>query len=589
MTGADISSRDAVREVLGATDIVDLIGGYLELKPSGGPRYKARCPFHNENTPSFMVNRDRQTYHCFGCDRGGDAISFVQEHDGLTFGETLQKLADRAGVKLPAWRGGKGATDDDQRKKLLEFGQFAAKFFKETLQNESRGKAGREYLETRRLRPEITEKFGLGYVGDEWSALLDSGRRAGFSDHVIETSGLAKKGEKGTLYDHFRHRVMFPIRDVAGNVVAFGGRDLGDSPAKYINSPENPVYRKSRVLYGLHEAREGLKRAGEAILVEGYFDLLRCFDCGIDNVVATCGTALTADQAALIKRYVPKVLVVFDGDAAGIKAAVRSVGILTGAGLAVRPLVLPDGKDPDDYLRGAGPEAFRGLAERAADFVGFYVRANETRAQTIEGRTDLATELFEILGHIQDGLRRDEYLKRLASELGLNASKCREEFARFQAGKQRRRPPAEPGPARPAVAISYEDRIFLASLLAREDLIQRLREALEHVELPEGPLKEVLVALASSGSEQMLRGLVTEEARKLYSAAASAEETWGEHSETRVRDRIVSFHKESLKVRARGLQEAIDRAQREGDAPRLEELAMEKITVQKEIENLGAA
>lgn len=588
MTRADMSSRDAVREVLAATDIVDLVGGYVALKPAGGARLKGLCPFHNEDTPSFMVNRDRQTFHCFGCDRGGDAITFIQEHDGLTFPETLEKLADRAGIRLPAWRGGSG-TDDDLRKKLLEFGKFAAKFFRTTLNDAGRGKVGREYLATRSLKPEIIEQFRLGYVPDEWSALLDAAKRAGFSEAVIEKSGLVKRGDRGSLYDLFRNRVIFPIRDIAGNVVAFGGRDLGDSPAKYINSPENPVYKKSRVLYGLHESREGLKRTGEAILVEGYFDLLRCFDAGIDNVVATCGTALTAEQAALIKRYVPNVLVVFDGDAAGIKAAIRSVAILTGAGLTVKPLVLPDGKDPDDFIKEAGREEFLRIAEQAGDFVSFYVVANETRAQTIEGRTEIAAELFEIIGHIHDGLRRDEYLKRLASELNLNAAKCREEFARYQAGKLRRRPfadaPAEP-PKRP---VSYDDRIFLASLLATDGLLERLRETLERVEPPEGPLAEILQALSGPDAGGVLRDLESDEARRLYLAATNTDETWGEHSEQRVLDRIESFRRESLRRQARQLQEAIERAQRSGEIARVDELVLEKITVEKEIREIGAA
>ena len=417
--------------------------------------------------------------------------------------------------------------------------------------------------------------------------MLDAATRAGFNETVVEKSGLARRGEKGHLYDLFRNRVMFPIRDIAGNIVAFGGRDLGDSPAKYINSPENPVYKKSRVLYGLHEAREGLKRTGYAVLVEGYFDLLRCVDSGIDNVVATCGTALTVEQAALIKRYVPSVLVVFDGDAAGIKAAIRSVGVLTGAGLTVRPLVLPGGKDPDDYIRSAGRDEFLRLAEQASDFVGFYVDANEGRAETIEGRTEIATELFEILGHIQDGLRRDESLKRLASELDLNAAKCREEYARYQSGKQRRRPFREPEPETPKHPVSFDDRIFLASLMSTEGLLERIRDTIGRMELPETPLGETLRVLAISESESVLRVLETDDARRLYVAASNSEETWGEHSERRVLDRIESFRRDSLKRQAQQLQQLIDRAQRSGEIARVDELVIEKITVEKEIREIG--
>ena len=325
-------SREIVAEVLAANDIVEVIGAQLELKPSGAGRLKALCPFHPEKTPSFSVNRERQMFYCFGCQKSGDAITFLCEYEGLTFVQALQKLAEHAGIRLPAFTARDDA-EEYRRKQLLELGKFAAGFYQETLDDPLRGGEARRYLKTRTLEPETVTRFGLGYAPDDWSALTDAARRKGFNDAILEASGLAKRGKSGGLYDLLRHRVVFPIRDVSGNTVAFGGRDLGSGEVKYINSPdETLVYTKGRVLYGLDEARNAMRKQKRAILVEGYFDLLRCFDAGIENVVASCGTALTSQQAALVRRYVPEVVVVFDGDPAGVRAALRGGGHTEGRG-----------------------------------------------------------------------------------------------------------------------------------------------------------------------------------------------------------------------------------------------------------------
>ncbi len=586
---SDSNFKDVVTQVLAANDIVDILGGYLELKPSGGMRFKALCPFHNEKTPSFVVNRDRQTYYCFGCEKNGDAISFIQDHDGLTFRETLQKLADRAGIRLPEFSS-RGGSDDGQRGKLLELAKYADKLFRTNLHHESLGQKGRAYLDTRGLKDETIKTYGLGYTPDEWSILTDAARKDGFSEKELEDCGLAKRGQKGGLYDHFRNRLIIPIRDVAGNVVAFGGRDLGDSPAKYINSPESGIYKKARVLYGLHEARDAMRKEKEAILVEGYFDALRCYDAGIENVVATCGTALTPEQATLIRRYVPSVLVVFDGDTAGIRAALRSVSILTAAGLSVRPMLLPDAQDPDDFIKASGADAFRDLARKADDFVTFYVNANAERIASIEGRTEVAKELFGILRDIEDGIRRDEYLKTVAHNLGLNADRCREEFSRFLVEQNRRPAPVHEEHPQPTFKISYEDRVFLSTLLANQSLVEEFRNALAQDDLPESPLRQVLMALMHSDSVDIMQRLESDQARQLYAAAANADDdTQGERGEVLVKARIISFKKASLERTRRGLQEEIEQAQRQNDASRLDELILRKITIDREIENAGAA
>ena len=573
-------------EVLAGTDIVEIIGTHLELKSSGAARFKALCPFHNEKTPSFTVNRDRQAFYCFGCEKGGDSITFLRDIEGLNFREALQKLADRAGIELPAFTGNdsRGA---QLRTQLIELGKGVARMYRETLLDPAVGEVGRRYLETRQLRAETVERFELGYAPEGWSTLIDFTRRKKIADAVVEESGLAKQGERGNLYDFFRNRLIFPIKDVTGNTVAFGGRDLGDGPAKYINSPESPIYKKSRVLYGLNEARDAMRKADSAILVEGYFDLLRCFDAGIENVVATCGTALTTEQATLIRRYVPEVLVVYDGDPAGVRAALRSVGILVAAGLTVRALALPEGQDPDDYIREHGAQTFKDLAAEAPGFVPFYVRMNRDRTRTIEGRTDVAKELFAILGNIDNALRLDEYLKLLADELELNVQRCREEFAKHMGEKTKRPAPPREAQAAP-VHVNKHDRDFVALLMDEEALLAKARQAMDTIELPSGPVTEVVKAMFEAGTATLMERLESDEAQALYAAAANAENTWGDTGEQLVEERIAAFAKGVLQAKARRIQEEIDEAQRLHDDAKVDELFTRKVGLEKEIRQAGA-
>lgn len=564
-------------------DIVEIAARYVDLKPAGGARFKGLCPFHREKTPSFHIMRDRQIFHCFGCGKGGDVLTFVQEMEGIEFREALEQLAERAGVKLE-YRG--GAQQHDSRTALFKAASFAARFYRSQYQG-AQGTAARDYVAKRHLRPETIEKFGVGYAPDGWQPLIDAARKENIGEAMLETAGLAKRGNNGT-YDRFRHRVMFPIRDVSGKTVAFGGRTLADDPAKYLNSAESPIYKKSKTLYGLFEAREALRQMQETIIVEGYFDLMRCFDAGIENVVATCGTALTDDQARTIRRYAANALVVFDGDAAGIRAALRSVGILCAAGLTVRALVLPDGLDPDDFIRRDGGDAFRALASAAPGFVPFYVRMNADRTGSIEGRTTIAKELFEVIRGLDDPLRQDEYLKLVAAELGLDEYRCRETFRRGAEDAQRSAK-MEQFAAPTAAAVNAHDAEFVAILLESVGWAEAVWKALEDYRLPDSPVVEVLHALALAPQGDLARGLETLPARQLYSAAAAAPNTWGERGEALVRERIARFKREALLAEREQLDSEIRTAKRQQDEARETELVLKKIVLNKQIEQLGAA
>ena len=583
------STKEIVANVLAATDIVRVVGSVLELKPSGSGRFKALCPFHNEKTPSFIVNAHRQIFHCFGCGKGGDALTFLQEHDGMTFGEALRHLADRAGIQLPAY-----SAKDEQgaklRTALLDFGKFAAQQYRAFLNNPDKGRIGRRYLDTRQLNATTIERFGLGYAPEGWSNLLDCAKRVNTPSQVLDQCGLFKQSERSRgKYDLFRNRLIFPIKDIAGNIVAFGGRALDDNPAKYINSPETTVYKKSRILYGLHEARDALRKEKYVLLVEGYFDLLRCFDVGIENVVAGCGTALTTEQAALIRRYVPEVVILYDGDNAGIKAALKGIGVLTKAGLTVRALALPDGKDPDDYIREAGLESFRAQIAAAQDFISFYVRMSAARAETIEGRTAIAQEIFEILHHLDDTLRIDEYLKLLARELRLNEWACRKEYTAFQKRGQERqpiRPVQQQAPAK--IELKRDDIDFIAALLNEEALLAKAQATLADISLGDSPVEQVVHELLQQGSENLTQRLADETTRSLFAAAANVD-CAPEHAEKVVIKRLHRLEHEALQRQDAWLQNQIREAERGNDTARMLELFTQKTQLKKKMEQVGAA
>ncbi len=581
-------NKEIINEVLRATEIVDVVRRALELKPASGGRFVALCPFHHEKTPSFTVNRERQTYHCFGCGKGGDAISFLCEFDGLSFIEALRRLADDAGIRLPAMSASESG-QEKQRARLLEVNAFAAKFYAGNLHDPAKGEKGQQYLDTRKLTPALVERFGLGYAGGAWSTFTDAARLHGFDERLLEASGLVRRSERGTCYDFFRDRLMVPIRDTSGRVLAFGGRDLsGESAAKYINTPENGLYKKSHVLYGVYEAREAMRQSKRAILVEGYFDLLRPFDEGLENVVATCGTALTIDQARLLRRYVSEVVLVYDGDAAGIQAAIRGVSILTAAGLTVRALSLPDGQDPDDFIQKSGISAFSQRVDSAPDFVTFYVEMSHSRLDTIEGRTSVARELFAILTHLDDELRREEYLKRMAQALHIDEWTTRNEYHKTVRQSQRR-------DRRSAIhetkipKINADDCDFLAALLNEAGLREKVQRALDNVTLPQTPFREVLTRVMQASGPGTVHEFEDDTARQLYTAATSQEPPDSARAEVLVEKRLTRLQRDALELKSAKLQEAIRAAEREKNSAQVMELLQEKLRIDKRIQELGAA
>jgi DNA primase len=419
-------SEETIQRVAEANDIVEVIGSYFPLKRAG-TALRALCPFHREKSPSFHVNPARQSYHCFGCGAGGGVLRFVMDYEHLDFPSAVRKLAQRAGVPIIEDAG--GGDDDRQRglrQRLLALHAEAAGWFQQNLLKSRAGGAARDYLKSRAINGDIARSWQLGYAPDSWDALLDFLRERKFSQEEIFRSGLASSKEEGdanNLYCRFRDRVMFPIRNDYGEVVAFSGRVLDPEAktAKYVNSPETPLFTKGKVLYGLDKTKRDLIEKKSAIVCEGQLDLISAFEAGIRNVIAPQGTAFTGDQARLLRRFVETVLLCFDSDNAGQQAAARSLPALLGQGLSVKVVELPKGEDPDSLIRRSGPAAFLEVVGRAKDFFDHATDQAEISGELSDpaGKSRLVRRLGPPLALIQDAALRESILGRLATRLAL--------------------------------------------------------------------------------------------------------------------------------------------------------------------------
>jgi DNA primase len=420
-------SPETIEQVTAASNIVDVIGSYFPLQRAG-TEFRALCPFHQEKTPSFYVNPDKQTFYCFGCQQGGTIIQFVQEYEHIDFPEAIRRLAARAGMAIQQEEF--SAEDEEKqslRKRLLRLHFEAAEWFHRNLLRTRAAESARAYLSQRGLNIEIAKRWLIGYAPDSWRALTEWGQASSFSREELVISGLVKlKDEKSAdsrFYDRFRHRLMFPITNDLGEVIAFSGRQIDSSATggKYVNSPESPLFSKGNVLFGLSKSKRAIARTGQAIVLEGQIDLITSFEAGIENVVAPQGTALTERHAALLKRFAEEIVLFFDADAAGERAAERALEILYGAGLQVRIGVLPPGEDPDSLIRKGGAEIFRTLISDAKDFFDFEIERGLGGAgdQSVARRVALARRVSQFAGLVPDPVVRDTMLIRLASRLGL--------------------------------------------------------------------------------------------------------------------------------------------------------------------------
>lgn len=421
--------QEIIDQILDRLDIVEVIGEYIQIKKTG-QNFKACCPFHNEKTPSFVVSPDKQIYKCFGCGAGGNALNFVMKYENLEFPEAVRKLAAKTGVEIPKYK-----RDDTEASSLAadiyEVNKLAATFFQNALRSD-RGKTALEYLKKRGIESSTLSDFRIGYAFEEWEALKKYCASKKISQELLRKAGLTIQSEKGKGdYDRFRNRIVFPIFNERSNIVAFGARVLDDSLPKYINSPETPVYSKSSTLYGLNFSKKGMREKGYAILVEGYMDVVIPFQHGVDNIVATSGTALTPRQVGMLKRQAGTAVLIFDADQAGEAASLRGLDVMIENGMDVRIASLPTGEDPDTFVRKHGAAAFQEMAAKAKDLFDYKLDLSIKKfgARNIGPIVD---EMLPTLSKMENAVIQSDYLRKLAERLGVHEASLRYEMGKVK-------------------------------------------------------------------------------------------------------------------------------------------------------------
>ena len=516
---------DFAEQVKSSVDIVNVIGEYVRLRKTG-TRYTGLCPFHNEKTPSFSVNSQHQFFKCFGCGEAGDVFAFVMKHESLGFFDALKLLAERNGIPVPK-RPGFADDDSKLRGAIYRMHELAEVEFRRQLASDA-GAEAREYLKARAVSVDAIEQFGLGYANKN-GHLARLLQKEGFSPAEMEDSGLVGKREDGSFYDRFRHRLMFPIHNESGKTIAFGGRALAaDEKAKYVNSPETKIYKKSSVLYNLHRAKDGIRGSDRVVLVEGYMDAIGAFTAGVREVIASCGTALTSQQVQALRRHSANVVVNFDADAAGENAAERSIQMLLAEGLRVRILTLEDGLDPDEYCREHGADAYVRQIEQARGYFHWLADRARTRndMRSAEGRYAAFQLLLPVIQTLTDKLERAAVVNDVAGYLGIDKGLVLESFRKMAADRSHRPLRQEPE------TLRHRDRILLTVLLAetemREEFFAYLKGLPSLKTGPAGKIYEALMALHESGaplSYGALHGRLQEAEQELLATALLRNET----------------------------------------------------------------
>ncbi len=556
-----------IDDLVSRSDIVDVVSDYVQLTKRSGSNMFGLCPFHNEKTPSFSVSPDKQIYHCFGCGKGGGVINFIMEIENLPFPDAVRFLAKRAGMEVP-----EDTVDDrtaTRRSRLLALNKDAARFFYENL-SKPVGAGAVEYINSRGLNKDVVVRFGLGAAPDSWNTLSDAMQSKGYSVGELLEAGLVKRGRNGGVYDVFRNRLMFPVIDVHGDVVGFSGRIIGDGEPKYLNSPDTPVFQKSRNLFALNLARK--TKRGMLMLVEGNIDVVMLHQAGFDCAVASLGTSLTTEQARLMARYTKNAVLCYDSDNAGVKAVQRAIPILESTGLSVRVLRMSGAKDPDEYIKKHGADSFTVLLERSENHIEYTLLSARDKYDlaTDDGRLGFMREATGLLAALPNAVERDIYSARAAEYAGVSLDAVKSEVnrevrRRIRESRQKR----ERDASRPELAVQPAERSLrydnVPSAMAEEGIVRLLMLdpslVKESGELKQedftseflGKVYSVICRRYNDGETVSLASLtreLTQEEMSHLSTVLQKPESLADSSE-KLRDYIKRMQTEQLRARAK--------------------------------------
>ena len=598
---SSFEQKDAVQRVKDAAQIVDIIGECISLKRAGA-NMKGLCPFHAEKTPSFMVNPGRQSFHCFGCGEGGDVFTFMMKYYSLTFPETLKQLAQRYQITLPDRQ---FSTEDqgkaEKRQKLFDVNLRAAKMYHEFLLHHAGGALARDYLKKREITEEMIAAFQLGYAPPGWEFLSNKVAKSSISQAEAEEAGLLVRKERGGFYDRFRDRILFPIFELTGRVVGFGGRILGEGEPKYLNTPETLIFDKSRMLFGLFQHRHAIRKARKAIVVEGNFYLLALASYGVDNVVAPLGTALTPAQIRLLKGYADEVILLFDGDEPGIKAAMRAVPLFLAEQVEARVALLPAMHDPDTYIRAHGREGLERFLEKALPILEFaFKNLKDRHGMSMTGKGKILAELAPFIQASGNSpFQQSVLISEFSNRLGLDPDQVMRGFKAAARSRGRDRPGGvSAGPARAAaeksnVQLPRKQAQLLEFLIFYPRYLKRFLEAgIEDilVENPAGTILNALQKLAAeneaAGPEQLMENLPEGPERSYVSSLLISSPLLRQHdqeqlAENMAEEMLVWLVRYRFKKEIQQLSVEIRNAQQDQDQQRLEELLHRKDELNK--------
>jgi len=573
--------ENLLEDILGRVDIVEIISGYIPLKKAGR-NFKANCPFHHEKTPSFTVSPERQIYHCFGCGESGNAFRFLMRHERMEFPEAVEMLAKKTGVLLPEQNNPEIARQASLTSQLYKINELAASFYENNL-NASGAAAWRDYLLNRGIKPQTIKEFHLGLASSGWDSLINYLRSKGISLSLMEKAGLILPKEGGGYYDRFRSRIIFPIFDIRGRVIGFGARVMDKTLPKYINSPETPVYIKGKNLFGLNLSKDYIRENDFAVIVEGYLDFMIPYQEGVNNIVASQGTALTLEQIRLFKRYTHNAVMIYDGDTAGEIATLRSLDMLIEEGVNVKVVPLPKEMDPDTLVRKEGINTLKAKIQNAKTLFDYKLEVLKCRHNMKEahGKSKIAAEMLSTINKFDNAILRGEYVKRLSEEIKIPEHYILEELNKLKPNLSSSSA-AGPCVKKSVSGINPAEKLLIKFMLEERELIEKIMQELTPADFADMRTAKVVAVLhdlfiqGKNIEPSILMNYFSEEdAGQLVCESMFMPELLGQDREKAVNDCIARVKVQRLKSQRERLHIQIKSAQSLGDEQKLNSLIKE--------------